>query len=267
MSQGPRSLNYRCKRTPYPTFQSAAAAAHTQAAIALLAAGALAACREAPAPNTAPAPTAAPAPHTAPAPTAAPAPNATPAPTAAPAPNPTFALGTPLSTDDFTRLVAKSAPLADALAATLQTELQRAIKQGGPIAAISVCHDKAPAIAAQLSTQSGAHIRRIALRTRNPQAEPSAAQRERLTALLAAPLTADGKPQMLAWRETTSQASTIEFLRAIPLGPLCVTCHGEAIAPDLSAAIKKLYPDDQAVGFKLGELRGAFAITWPGSSL
>ena len=236
-------MNYRCKRTPYPTFQSAAAAAHTQAAIALLAAGALAACREAPAPNTAPAPT------------------------AAPAPNPTFALGTPLSTDDFTRLVAKSAPLADALAATLQTELQRAIKQGGPIAAISVCHDKAPAIAAQLSTQSGAHIRRIALRTRNPQAEPSAAQRERLTALLAAPLTADGKPQMLAWRETTSQASTIEFLRAIPLGPLCVTCHGEAIAPDLSAAIKKLYPDDQAVGFKLGELRGAFAITWPGSSL
>jgi hypothetical protein len=38
-------------------------------------------------------------------------------------------------------------------------------------------------------------------------------------------------------------------------------CHGSNIASPIAAKINKLYPNDKATGFKLGDLRGAFSIT------
>jgi hypothetical protein len=52
-------------------------------------------------------------------------------------------------------------------------------------------------------------------------------------------------------------------MRAIPTDALCLTCHGKTLAPDLAAAIARNYPGDQATGFELGQLRGAFSVTWP----
>ena len=40
--------------------------------------------------------------------------------------------------------------------------------------------------------------------------------------------------------------------------PLCATCHGESVEPALLARIRERYPEDQAVGFRVGELRGLF---------
>ena len=51
------------------------------------------------------------------------------------------------------------------------------------------------------------------------------------------------------------------YMKAIPVGEICLTCHGSDIAPELKAKIESVYPDDQATGFALGELRGAFTIT------
>ena len=60
---------------------------------------------------------------------------------------------------------AKSAVLADRFQADLQGQLQAAMKAGGPVSAIGVCQQAAPAIAANLSEESGAEVRRIALMT------------------------------------------------------------------------------------------------------
>jgi hypothetical protein len=40
-------------------------------------------------------------------------------------------------------------------------------------------------------------------------------------------------------------------------------CHGEASNPDIAAAINKAYPKDQARGFSLGDIRGAFTLAKP----
>ncbi len=40
-----------------------------------------------------------------------------------------------------------------------------------------------------------------------------------------------------------------------------LTCHGSSLQPELKAEILCLYPNDQATGFKPGELRGAFTVT------
>jgi hypothetical protein len=47
---------------------------------------------------------------------------------------------------------------------------------------------------------------------------------------------------------------------------LCLNCHGEA-GKDISAEsltlIRQHYPQDEATGFKLGDLRGAWRIDFP----
>jgi hypothetical protein len=50
-------------------------------------------------------------------------------------------------------------------------------------------------------------------------------------------------------------------MKAIPTGAVCLACHGETIAPPIAAKINELYPQDQATGFREGDLRGAFVVT------
>ena len=50
------------------------------------------------------------------------------------------------------------------------------------------------------------------------------------------------------------------YVEPIIVKPLCMTCHGDNIEPGLSAHIARLYPDDQATGYLVGDLRGVFWI-------
>jgi len=159
---------------------------------------------------------------------------------------------------------AKSAALADRFQADLQGQLQAAIKAGGPVGAIGVCQQAAPAIAASLSQESGAEVRRIALKERNPGAAPDGELRERLEQLAAAPLSADGKPAVMQWSSGSGSDAKTHYMRAIPMKEQpCAACHGTNIAPDVSERLAELYPFDRATGFKPGDLRGAIAISWP----
>jgi hypothetical protein len=48
------------------------------------------------------------------------------------------------------------------------------------------------------------------------------------------------------------------YMKAIPADDVCLMCHGKNIPDNLSAELKQLYPNDQATGFKKGDIRGAF---------
>ncbi len=159
---------------------------------------------------------------------------------------------------------AKSAALADRFQTELQGQLQAAMKAGGPVGAIGVCQEAAPAIAASLSHESGAQVRRIALKERNPAAQAQGEFRVRLEQLAAAPLTTDGKPASMQWTSGSGPNAQVHYLRAIPMKEQpCAACHGTSIAPDVQSKLTELYPADKATGFKPGDLRGAIAISWP----
>lgn len=160
-------------------------------------------------------------------------------------------------------IAAQSGSLADRFQADLQGQLQAAMKAGGPIKAIDVCHQAAPAIAAGLSQESGAEVRRIALKPRNPAAAVSGEMLARLEQLDAKPLGEDGKPTAVTW---TSDGKT-HWLRAIPMKEQpCATCHGTNVSPAIKARNAALYPQDKATGFKPGDMRGAIAISWPATA-
>jgi hypothetical protein len=54
-------------------------------------------------------------------------------------------------------------------------------------------------------------------------------------------------------------------MRALPTQPLCLACHGDAasLSPAVSARLKELYPEDRAVGYTVGQIRGAMTIKRP----
>ena len=162
--------------------------------------------------------------------------------------------------------VEQSQVLASQLGTELKGELGKALAAGGPVAAISVCRTKAPAIAARLSQESGAIVSRTALRVRNPANAPDSVQRTVLEQFASELASGKFTPPLEAVFEINS-GGRIErrFLRAIPMEAVCSTCHGTQLAPDLAAAIARDYPADQATGFEPGQLRGAISVLWPPS--
>jgi hypothetical protein len=169
---------------------------------------------------------------------------------------------------DWPEWVGTSRSLAMQLGSELKGELGRAIEQGGPVAAITVCKDRAPAIAARLSGQSGARVSRTALRVRNPGNAPDELQRAVLEQfaeqLAAAPAgSAAGEPPEAVFEIKGANGIERRYMRAIPTDALCLTCHGATLSPELAAAIQRDYPADSATGFAQGQLRGAFSVIWP----
>jgi len=148
-------------------------------------------------------------------------------------------------------------------AQNLQGELMQAMKTGGPIAALEVCQMKSPEITDAASQQSGFRVARTSLKVRNPNNAPDAWEKTVLEAF-AARLAAGESPKKMEHHEIVTHAghTQLRYMKAIPTGQPCLMCHGDQeVAPDIAAKIDELYPDDQARGFKAGELRGAFTFT------
>ena len=55
------------------------------------------------------------------------------------------------------------------------------------------------------------------------------------------------------------------YMKAVPVQPLCLACHGgpEQISPAVKAALAEQYPHDLAIGYRIGEVRGAISIKRP----
>jgi hypothetical protein len=154
----------------------------------------------------------------------------------------------------------RSRAIAGAFQQELLAELQAAIAAGGPVAAVTVCRERAPGIAARASAESGARVGRTALRVRNPDNAPdphAAAVLERFRADLAG-----GAALPIEHFEQRPDGSA-RYLLAIVLQPPCVACHGRSLAGPVQEVISRHYPHDRATGFEVGELRGAFLIDWP----
>ncbi len=170
------------------------------------------------------------------------------------------ARGTPAAAD-----VAEAGARANRLQAELSAKLQSAISAGGPVAAISVCKVEAPAIAARLSGD-GWRVRRVGTRVRNAASgRPDAwelAGLEQFAQRLRAGEPAEAL-SVAAVLEDADGATRLRWMRPIVTGPMCLTCHGpaESQSAELRAALRRGYPEDAAVGYAPGELRGAFSVS------
>jgi hypothetical protein len=72
-------------------------------------------------------------------------------------------------------------------------------------------------------------------------------------------------PETSAPRVVRIDNKTIGYAEPIPMKPLCTACHGDAVEDDLASTVSNLYPDDQATGFQVGDVRGLFWVEFAGA--
>ncbi len=144
----------------------------------------------------------------------------------------------------------------------LKGELEKAMQAGGPTQAILTCKGRAPIIADESSKKSGWDVGRTSLKLRSPANAPDPWERQVLEQFAARKAKGEDLANMDYSEVVTENGKkTFRYMKAIPVQDLCITCHGTNLKPDVVASLKKLYPTDQATGYKVGDLRGAFSLS------
>ena len=145
--------------------------------------------------------------------------------------------------------------------------MQDAVAEKGVAGAIPVCKEQAPELIKAKRQETGWDIRRVSLKTRNAErGTPDlwearqladfnirAASGEKIDTLEKSEIvTIDGKP-------------VFRYMKALPVGDVCLKCHGPADTLDasLKAKLADSYPHDRATGYGKGEIRGALTVKRP----
>jgi hypothetical protein len=144
---------------------------------------------------------------------------------------------------------------ADAAISALQRQLAgrllEQLRQGGPVRALSVCREEAPALTAQTARTQGVRVGRTSHRLRNP-GNVAPAWAEPFVASAAGRKAASVQPVVV------DLGDRVGLLRPIATQGVCLQCHGPAqrLAAELRESLAAAYPEDRAVGFAEGDLRG-----------
>jgi hypothetical protein len=166
--------------------------------------------------------------------------------------------------DDLT--IAARATASD-LIQRLGAVLKKEMAAGGPDNAIAVCRDVAPGLAGELSRKTGARVSRVSLRTRNPLLGQPDAWEQKVLAEFDQQAAQGARPETLERSEvvTEPQGRFFRYMKAIPVQPLCLTCHGatDSIPDSVKARLAADYPRDRATGYAIGQIRGAVTIKQP----
>jgi len=141
---------------------------------------------------------------------------------------------------------------------TLRSSLVKAISSQGIDGAVAFCNEKAYPITATYA--DSVVIRRTALRYRNPNNKPDS-----LELLVLGEMEGLVKSAKIPNSKLVRHSSTgeIHFFKPILLQAMCLNCHGtpgQQIQKTTLARIHQIYPDDRAVNFKEGDLRGLWHI-------
>lgn len=148
------------------------------------------------------------------------------------------------------------------LAERLRSELAAAMKSDGPVGAISACQTISPDLATHAADDLRFEVLRTSHRLRNPENAPDEWE-QKVLQLFQTKIVQGADPAKLEHFEvlTTAEGEKLfRYMKPIMTGETCLTCHGTDVKQDVKAEIARYYPDDKAMGFKLGELRGAFSL-------
>lgn len=170
--------------------------------------------------------------------------------------------------EDLASLLADTKKTALPVLPKVVKTMQTAVETEGPVKAIAVCKEKAPALLADIRRQTGWQIRRVSLKTRNASTGTPDVWEARQLADFNIRAANGEKAELLEVGEIVSDADgkrSFRYLKALPVAPVCVSCHGqrETQSDDLQAALAKDYPHDAATGYSVGQVRGALSVKRP----
>lgn len=156
---------------------------------------------------------------------------------------------------------AKGKEIAQATFKRMAGEVEKNMKEGGVSQAGPFCNAHASDLTLEMEKKFDVAIKRTSMMLRSESNAPNQEERAMLAEFQS--LLDEGK-------EVLPQVSLDEegfphFYAPIKLKAKCVACHGvigETMKQEADSILKILYPADKAIGFKEGDLRGMWSITF-----
>lgn len=143
----------------------------------------------------------------------------------------------------------------------LSTNLLQAIAKGGVTNAIEFCSLKALDLTQAAAATNHVQLRRVSNRLRNPANAPDPLERKVLEKFLAQAKDGATPAPHVEWEN-----GKVRYFEPVLIGnPLCLNCHGEPgtnIQKETLATLQRLFPKDAATGYKLGDVRGLWSVTF-----
>ncbi len=157
---------------------------------------------------------------------------------------------------------------ATELLRTLKQNLMRAMNNGGPYNAIEFCSEKAQKLTKMVEEKidHGVKLKRTSFKYRNPLNKPDKYEKEALK-IFETYYKEYGqlRPYYIQKVKEEDGKYYYRYYKPLVVKPLCLICHGdpEKMDPELYRKIKEKYPEDKAVGYKVGDFRGVVRVSIP----
>ena len=169
--------------------------------------------------------------------------------------------------DDVRKLTDESRKVAMDLVTQVRGELTRELELSGPLKAVLVCKYTVPEITSAMSRKTGWRVTRVSLHPRNPGLATADAWEQKVLLDFERRAAAGEKPETLEVGEVVTEPAGryFRYMKALPLAPLCMTCHGgtDKMSEALRAQLASEYPFDKAASASVGSIRGAASIKRP----
>lgn len=167
-----------------------------------------------------------------------------------------------LTESERTEYMEKGQDLSSETQKVLGSNLMKAIKEGGAINALEFCNIQAYPLTDSMATALKAHITRV---TDKPRNQANTANENELTYI------ASAKEKLSAGEQVSPEIRVMDdkVIGYYPIitNQMCMQCHGsenDQISEETLARINELYPNDQATGYGVGELRGIWVVEMDG---
>ncbi|MCP5008069.1 MAG: DUF3365 domain-containing protein [Planctomycetes bacterium] len=162
---------------------------------------------------------------------------------------------------DIAALKTEAIGIVKQFGGTLKPLLQSTMKESGPVEAIKVCSNNAPLIAEQLSKDTAWNVKRVSLKTRNAQTATPDEWETKILEQFDQRQAKGESAKKMAYAEIVE--GQFRFMKAQGVEPVCLKCHGDAIAPKVDRALRLFYSGDRARGYLPGQIRGAISLRKP----
>ncbi|WP_428739922.1 Tll0287-like domain-containing protein [Sulfurimonas sp.] len=164
-------------------------------------------------------------------------------------------------TANLTDVMQKGSASTKLLMQTLGKNMKMHMKQGGAMEALDFCSEEAYNLTEAVNKKlpEGVSVKRVSLLTRNPVNTPSEDEKKVLQHLQELQENNESLPKRIVEK---MDAHTYKFYKPLVIdNEACLKCHGDVQNEKLKAEILNRYPEDKAMGYKMGDIRGAVVTT------
>lgn len=143
----------------------------------------------------------------------------------------------------------------------LRTTLQSNIELGTLKRNIKGCESTAQNMLVQNGT-GGWELERTSLKFRNPDNAPDAWEKRQLEVFQTSLDNGKSIDKLSIERLTSVGPKKVayKYMKAIKAEAICLNCHGTEMTDTVKSNLNKAYPNDLAIGYKEGDLMGAFVL-------